>query len=172
MVIRLKFNKIIIKSRGFRPTLEWMNNRYHEMNEKLFDGELDWCDFNVAVQGRASRSGTLGNFRLREKVVIRRYNQSMYIETAWFSEIDITKDNFANRCRPLISLNGNYSGTEFGFLNVLVHEMCHYYTYMRGIAPKQGHGIEFRQIGNYVCYKSNGLFNIKTLATAELRDDA
>ena len=45
--------------------------------------------------------------------------------------------------------------------------MCHYYTYMNGICPKQGHGPEFRQIASYVSYKSNGSITIERLANAE-----
>lgn len=70
-------------------------------------------------------------------------------------------------CQPRIELNGNYSGTEHGFLATLVHEMCHYYTYMNGFCPKQGHGPEFREIGTIVSNRSNGMFTIQRLATAE-----
>ena len=45
--------------------------------------------------------------------------------------------------------------------------MCHYYTYMNGYCPKQGHGPEFRQIGSIVSSRSNGLFTIQRLASAE-----
>ena len=38
---------------------------------------------------------------------------------------------------------------------------------MRGYCPKQGHGREFRQIGQIVSARSNGLFTIQRLASAE-----
>lgn len=33
--------------------------------------------------------------------------------------------------------------------------------------PKQAHGPEFRQIGNYVAYKSNGQLTVQRIASAE-----
>ena len=53
------------------------------------------------------------------------------------------------------------------WLNTLVHEMCHYYTYMNGRVPVQAHGTEFRQIGQIVGIRSNGVFDIKRLCDAE-----
>ena len=77
------------------------------------------------------------------------------------------RNNFVELCRPTIELNGNYSGTEHGFLATLVHEMCHYYTKMDGYCPRQGHGFEFRNIGSIVTSRSNGMFTIQRLASAE-----
>ena len=70
-------------------------------------------------------------------------------------------------CKPRIELNGNYTGTEQSFLATLAHEMCHYYTYMNGYCPKQGHGREFKEIGQIVSQRSNGMFTIQRLASAE-----
>lgn len=64
-------------------------------------------------------------------------------------------------------MNSSYSATEDALLNTLVHEMCHYYTYMYGYCPKQAHGTEFRQIASEVCSRSNGRFVITRLAGAE-----
>ena len=84
-----------------------------------------------------------------------------------WDRVYVDRKNFVEMCHPTIELNGNYSGTEHGFLATLVHEMCHYYTYMNGYCPKQGHGPEFRQIGSIVSSRSNGLFTIQRLASAE-----
>ena len=67
----------------------------------------------------------------------------------------------------MIGLNGNYKRTEYMWLNTLVHEMCHYYTYMGGRRPVQAHGIDFRQIASIVGIRSNGIFNIKRICDAE-----
>jgi hypothetical protein len=83
-------------------------------------------------------------------------------------DTDINKNNFVELCMPYIKLNTKYSATEKGWLITLIHEMCHYYTYMNGICPKQGHGPEFRQIASYVSYKSNGTITIERLANAEV----
>ena len=81
--------------------------------------------------------------------------------------VDITRSNFEGLCRPKIELNGNYIGTEFGFLLTLIHEMCHYYTYMYGRSPKQAHGPQFRNICEIVSIRSKGKYTIEKIATSE-----
>ena len=151
----------------FKPTVEWMAQKYQEMNEQLFNGVLGDCNFNIFTTGRGSQGGTLGWFKIGARGIrVDRYSRRMYKRIGWDTEY-IDKHNFVNLCKPTIELNGNYSGTEHGFLATLVHEMCHYYTYMNGYCPKQCHGIEFKQIGSIVSSRSNGLFTIQRLATAE-----
>ena len=151
----------------FKPTIDWMTARYAEMNDQLFNGELGECRFAIFTTGRGSEGGTLGWFKITARNIrIRRYNRRMFKYNGW-DEINIDRKNFAALCQPQIELNGNYSGTEHGFLATLVHEMCHYYTYMNGYAPKQGHGREFKEIGYLVSSRSNGLFTIQRLASAE-----
>lgn len=84
-----------------------------------------------------------------------------------YDKIYVDRKNFCEICKPLIELNGHYSGTELAFSATLLHEMCHYYTYMFGYVPKQGHGPEFRQIAQIVSSKSNGEFSVQRLASAE-----
>lgn len=151
----------------FKPTVEWMAQKYQEMNEQLFNGALGNCSFNIFTSGRGSQGGTLGWFKIAARGIrADRHSRRMFKRIGWDTEY-INKHNFVNICRPTIELNGNYSGTEHGFLATLVHEMCHYYTYMNGYCPKQGHGAEFKQIGSIVSSRSNGLFTIQRLATAE-----
>ena len=151
----------------FKPTVEWMAQKYQEMNEQLFNGALGECNFNIFTTGRGSQGSTLGWFKIAARGIrVDRYSRRMFKRIGWDTEY-IDKHNFVNLCWPTIELNGNYSGTEHGFLATLVHEMCHYYTYMNGYCPKQGHGIEFKQIGSIVSSRSNGLFTIQRLATAE-----
>ena len=90
----------------------------------------------------------------------------MYVGAS-FAPIYIDEYNFVRLCKPKIEINGNYSGLEKAFLATLVHEMCHYYTYMRGYCPKQGHGKEFKEIGLRVSSRSDGMFTIQRLASAE-----
>ena len=151
----------------FIPNTQWMSEKYDEMNQLLFNGELGSCKFNVFTTGEGSEGGVLGWFKLGRRSILRvdRHNRRIYIDR--YPRIYINSGNFVQLCEPTIELNGNYSGTEHGFLATLVHEMCHYYTYMNGYCPKQGHGPEFRQIGSIVSSRSNGLFTIKRLATAE-----
>ena len=150
----------------FKPTREWMAAKYDEMNEQLFNGSLGNCSFDIFTTGRGSQGGTLGWFKIKgSRILIERRSRRMY-KDGW-DRIYINRSNFADLCYPTIELNGNYTGTEYGFLATLVHEMCHYYTYMNGYAPKQGHGPEFKEIGYIVSSRSNGLFTIQRLATAE-----
>jgi hypothetical protein len=153
--------------KDFKPTTNWMREKYNEMNDELFNGELGYCDFKIFTSGRGSQGRTLGYFQMRrENLRVDRYNRRMLIDNYWKREY-INKNNFVDICLPLIALNGNYYGTEYGFLSTLVHEMCHYYTYMYGFAPTRGHGREFYDIGERVCLRSGGKFNIQRLATAE-----
>jgi hypothetical protein len=108
----------------------------------------------------------LGWFKIKgSNIRIDRYSRRMF-KNGW-DRIYIDKSNFFDLCYPTIELNGNYTGTEHAFLATLVHEMCHYYTYMYGYAPKQGHGSEFKSIGLAVSERSQGMFTIQRLASAE-----
>ena len=157
-------------NKSFKPTVNWMAEKYDEMNAKLFGGQLGQCDFNIFTSGRGSQGGTLGFFRMNGRgLKVEIATRKMFRHNDWFPNDKeyVNKSNFYPVCRPSIELNGNYSGTEHAFLGTLVHEMCHYYTYMNGYAPKQGHGTEFRNIAYRVSYKSNGEFSIQRLASAE-----
>ena len=151
----------------FRPNTQWMAEKYEEMNQQLFNGELGACSFAIFTSGRGSEGGVLGWFKITARNIrIDRYSRRMFANYG-FDRTYIDKSNFVDLCRPQIELNGNYTGTEHSFLATLAHEMCHYYTYMNGYAPKQGHGREFKDIGSIVSYRSNGMFTIQRLASAE-----
>lgn len=161
-----------MEDKSFVPNIQWMSEKYDEMNEKLFGGSLGKCSFGVFTTGKGSQGRVLGWFKITKKgVKVDRYTRRMYALEDWFDKVYIDKNNFVEKCWPKIELNGNYSGTENGFLATLVHEMCHYYTYMNGFAPKQGHGPEFREIGMAVSNRSNGMFTIQRLASAEQMND-
>ena len=154
------------KEKTFKPNIQWMAKKYEEMNQELFYGQLGDCDFGIFTTGEGSEGNTLGRFKTKGgNIRIDRYSRRMFIN-GW-ERIYIDRNNFVELCRPTIELNGNYSGTEHGFLATLVHEMCHYYTKMDGYCPRQGHGFEFRNIGSIVTSRSNGMFTIQRLASAE-----
>lgn len=151
----------------FVPTSQWMAEKYAEMNSQLFGGKLGECNFGVFTTGRGMEGGTLGWFKITGRNIrVDRYSRRMFKTTGW-DKVYVNKENFYYMCQPKIELNGNYFGTEHGFLATLVHEMCHYYTYMNGYCPRQGHGREFKEIGMIVSSRSNGMFTIQRLATAE-----
>lgn len=154
-------------SNKIEVTSEWMQKKYDELNKTLFNGELGSCILRPFTSGKGSQGRTLGWFKItRNGVYIDRSTRRMYINTMFGREY-VNKGNFVNFCAPCIELNGNYTATEQGFTATLAHEMCHYYTYMNGYAPKQGHGREFKTIGNIISNRSNGLFSIQRLASAE-----
>ena len=152
----------------FKPTIEWMSAKYAEMNSKLFCGELGECHFNIFTTGKGSQGRTLGWFKMtRRGLKVNRYTRRMFVEFFYGEDEYINENNFYNYCSPTIELNGNYNGTEHAFLGTLVHEMCHYYTYMYGYCPRQSHGREFKEIGMLVSSRSKGEFSIQRLASAE-----
>ena len=150
----------------FKANTQWMAEKYEEMNQKLFNGLLGNCNFEVFTKGKGSEGRTLGWFTLKgSNLMVERYNRK--IVKKGVDKVYIDRNNFFELCCPTIGLNGNYCGTEHAFLGTLVHEMCHYYTYMDGYYPRQGHGYEFKHIGSIVSVRSNGMFTIQRLATAE-----
>lgn len=154
----------------FTPTVDWIAEKYFELNEWLFNGKLGNCLFEVYTSGKGMER-SLGHFRFTGKGVKynKRTRRMYWVDPVWLDvlEVDITAENFVEYTKPMIGLNGNYKRTEHMWLNTLVHEMCHYYTYMNGRVPVQAHGTEFRQIGQIVGIRSNGVFDIKRLCDAE-----
>lgn len=150
-----------------KPTVAWMRENYDRFNQELFGGKLGECDLVLATRGARN----LGRFRIRNQVIINRWNRRMYVQGGnyWsgYTQTQIDRSNFATLADPEISMNSSYSATEDALQNTLIHEMCHYYTYMDGYCPKQGHGAEFKQIASIVCSRSNGRFEITRLAGAD-----
>ena len=163
--------KISNSDEKFTPTVDWIADKYFELNEWLFNGRLGNCLFEVFTRGEGMETN-MGHFRFTGRGV--KYNKrtgQMYYYTGYGEKEKINADNFALRTKPMIGLNGNYKRTEYMWLNTLVHEMCHYYTYMGGRKPLQAHGIDFRQIASVVGIRSNGIFEIKRLCDAENAGD-
>ena len=155
------------ETRGFSPTIEWAQRKYDELNQALFGGRLGSCDFHIFTSGKGSQGKRLGSFRMCSTGIKVWPNNRRMFKIIYGDYVYINPNNFAKLCEPLISFNGNYTGTEYGFLSTLVHEMCHYYVYMNGYSPGKAHGPEFRNIANIISSNSNGLFDIDTVASAE-----
>jgi predicted SprT family Zn-dependent metalloprotease len=152
----------------FKVSINWISDNYLKANNELFNNKLGNCYFNIVPIGER----TLGRFRLvpgyGRKIYIDGYTHRLYsIDDFWGDKEWVDRDNFFELCNPTIEFNSNYIATYDALYNTLVHEMCHYYTYMNGSAPKQGHGPEFRNIANIVSYRSNGQINIKRLANKD-----
>jgi hypothetical protein len=159
------------ETRDFRPTVDWMRRRYDEANEKLFGGALGKCDFKVFTSGRGSRGGTNGWFRLTgENIRVNPYINYLYVShptNALREYKRITASNFYDDAKPRIELNGNKRGSEWAFMVTLVHEMCHYYTYMNGIRPAQGHGRDFKKIAKQITELTDGQIEVTTRTTED-----
>lgn len=149
----------------FKPTVEWMSEKYDELNEWLFNGRLRECKFEIYSKG--FKTNSLGHFRFLGQNIGRRRRDGRLVCTIMGEQIELNYDNLVEYADPVIGLNGLYKRTEKAWLNTLVHEMCHYYTYEDGWCPKQAHGTEFRRIAEHVGAKSNGIFSITRLTKAE-----
>lgn len=144
------------------PTAEWMQEKYNQLNQELFNGELGNCLLVPSSLGKH----TLGMFSLRGNHVV--YNSNVRRLRYQYNCVTlINHNNFADIAKPCIELNSNFIATEKSLMSTLLHEMCHYYTYMNGNVPKQAHGKEFRAIAAMVSAKSRGVFPVETLASAE-----
>ena len=157
---------------NFKPDISWMSEKYDEMNKWLFGGKLGACEFGIFTTGNGSGGNTLGCFKITGyKIKIFSPTHHMFRQ-GWNPDTGVrdeyvNRNNFVDLCRPRIEINGNYIGNEEIFLGILVHEMCHYYTYMEGFAPSSSHGYEFKEIASIVSYRSGGRFTVKRLASAE-----
>lgn len=152
-------------------TPQWMEQKFNEMNQLLFNGELKPCKLTLFTTGKGSRGSVLGWFKIhpgRGIVYKRVYGGTQaYLKDNWGDTVAITEEDFNYYLNPEIQLNGNYNWTEKAALSTLVHEMCHYWTDHRGWFPKQAHGPEFYRIATIVSQKSNEFFSVQRLAKAE-----
>lgn len=165
MPANLKYLKesIETETEKFLPSVDWLKENYNLLNSTLFNGRLGDCDFDV----KNLPPKTLGRFSLQNNYVkANSRTRKMFIRRG-FEDIFINPKNFAEICQPLIEINALFIGSKKSWLSTLLHEMCHYYVEMQGYYPKQGHGPEFRKIATYVSNKSNNLFPVERIASAE-----
>ena len=164
------FEDYSFKTEGFNVTNSWMDSWFDRLNQELFSGVLQKCDLSVFSSGKGS-GNALGWFSINNKNIrIERGSRRMYDTSHFFGlseRIYVDSENFVQMCQPSIQVSGNYTGNEFVFLNTLIHEMCHYYTYYNGYAPKQPHGVEFRRVAAMIARKTNNLISIQRLSTAD-----
>ena len=153
-------------------TTSWIAQKYDEMNQSLFNGELGECSFGIFTAGRGSEGGVLGHFQMTRKgLYYSKSTRYLFVYGTFNDRIYVNKENFANLTHPRIELNGNYKWSEKAALSTLVHEMCHYYCNMWGRRPTQSHGYEFRSIAQRVSAKSKGIFTVERVARAEQMDE-
>lgn len=159
----------------FTPTVEWMERTYYRLNDELFDGKLGMCDFKI--DNSNGQWNVLGYFMLQNKISCNKKTRRLGFKKDDNSYGGIDYCNFVYVCKPLIALNGNFSGSEYDTTCTLIHEMCHYYNYMNGYAPTRAHGKEFKNACLLVSKKSgekypyNKVFNSEE-SSLRLTDDA
>ena len=165
MPANLKYLKesIETETEKFLPSVDWLKEHYTLLNSTLFNGRLGDCDFEV----KNLPPKTLGRFSLQNNYVKANSRTRRMFITRGFEDIFINPKNFAEICQPLIEINALFIGSKKSWLSTLLHEMCHYYVEMQGFYPKQGHGPEFQNIAAIVSSKSNNLFPVQRIASAE-----
>ena len=168
------FEDYSFKTEGFSATNSWMDSWFDRLNQELFGGVLQKCDLSVFSSGKDS-GNALGWFSINnDNIRIERGSRQMYdashcvnLSGKVYGKTYIDSKNFVQMCQPSIQVNGNYTGNELVFLNTLIHEMCHYYTYYNGYAPKQPHGVEFKRVAAMIARKTNNFISIQRLSTAD-----
>ena len=154
----------------FKPTVQWMGENYTKANKELFNGMLGDCIFkDEPIKSNTDWLGSFGisSGRYGYKLLVNKSTRKMFLENSFGDREYVDQDTFFDMCHPTITLSTYYSGTQESLYATLVHEMCHYYTYMNGYCPKQGHGPEFRNIGVIVAHRSNGQLTVQRIASAE-----
>lgn len=136
------------------PTKQWMQAKYNQFNQELFDGFLPNC-------------------RLIAKKLAPKH-LGMYSTIPANPNSPVTRENIYDVARPTIYLTTAYSAPEEDWENTLIHEMCHYYTQFdeEGNARKidkenKGHGADFINAAKMVSDRSGGKYTIQRIATAE-----
>ena len=159
----------------FTPTVEWMERNYYLLNDELFDGKLGKCDFKI--DNSKGQWNVLGYFELQNQISYNKQTKRLEFKKNDNSYGKIDYCNFVYVCKPLIALNGNFTGSEYDTTCTLIHEMCHYYNYMNGYAPTRAHGKEFKNACLLVSKKSGGKYTYNNIFNSEesslrLTDDA
>lgn len=136
------------------PDRQWMQTKYNQFNQELFDGFLPPC-------------------RLIAKKLGPKH-LGMYSTISANPDFPVTRENIYDVARPTIYLTTAYSAPEEDWENTLIHEMCHYYTQFdeEGNARRidkenKGHGADFINAAKMVSDKSGGKYTIQRIATAE-----
>lgn len=120
----------------FKPTVAWMTQKFNELNRKCFNNELPECFLRITKLSKK----TLGNFapHTNTELYTKKDGTIMYDDlvtvdghSAHF-KFEIDKEWILENCKPVISLNNIYAMSEKEWLSVLIHEMCHYSSFIKG----------------------------------------
>lgn len=153
-ILDIKKHRMLLEFAEFKPTPAWMSNTFNELNRQCFNNELpQTCVLKISKLNKKY----LGNFAPRANTNLYTTNtgQLIYKEkvtvdnhTAEFP-FPIDKDWISQNCQPTITLNNIYAMNEKEWTSVLLHEMCHYSTFIKGFMDSSkendGHGILFRR---------------------------
>lgn len=102
-----------------RPTKEYIERVFHQLNEQCFGGELPMLP--IVISSGARRLGALSYERKRKLMGYRNENFRMTISTRYDFAEELIRDT-------------------------ICHEMIHYYIAWKGIKDTSSHGRVFRQM--------------------------
>ena len=120
------------------PTVPVLQQWFHELNQKYFNGILP--DIQILVEPIGGR--TWGKFRFRRLYDKRR--------RTWVTPF--------GRSEYYIIINSNYDGPESVIKGTLLHEMVHYYIFYKlNYRPTRSHGDEFLGVAHRVTEMAKSL---------------
>lgn len=144
-----------------KPTVEWMKEKYIQFNNQFFGNYLEM----PILKAEPISKRTLGCFSFEPKIQIKanKFDMHMYFVDDFERTIKhVNHDNFIQIMNPSITLNTVWDCEEIYLENTLIHEMCHYQTYIDGFCPRKAHGKEFSYWAEVVNHHSNGKYKITT----------
>lgn len=144
-----------------KPTVEWMKEKYIQFNNQIFNNYLEM----PILKAEPISKRVLGCFSFEPQIEVRAKKSDMHMY--YYDDFEgkykyISHDNFLQIMNPSITLNTIWDCEEINLENTLIHEMCHYRTYIDGFCPKKVHGQEFTYWGAVVNLKSDGKYKITT----------
>lgn len=122
------------------PDFDNMPMVFEECNAKYFHGELPMPDFDMLRS-----SNTCGYF--------------YYTKGGWFDH---------NIYNPVISMTDYYDFTDSQYVDIMCHEMVHYYLAFNGVDRKCRHGKAFKQMADELNL-NYGLHITKRLDTSQYK---
>lgn len=157
----------------FRPTVEWMQTKFNELNSSCFNGELPMCKMEV----RKLPKNVLGRFCLNvPKSTILKHQTSTNkiircenIAGVLF-KFYLDKQYIDESCNPSISLTTVVGMNERDWTATLIHEMCHYYNYYaQGMSDvvNKGHGQVFHSACEMAASNGGNDYTVKDIETSE-----
>lgn len=147
-----------------KPTVEWIKEKYILFNNQFFGNYLEMPILKTETI-TANKGQILGQFSINPNKTIKAKRNNMhmfYYDYYLDKDVYVNHDNFIQIMNPSITLNALWDAEEIYWETTLLHEMCHYRTYIDGYCPKKPHCGEFVQWADYITIASNNKYKITT----------